>query len=80
MMIHGGWSRLIKGLSDPERYGWSGNFRWPLMSIAVRIVSGLGAILFEELLRWSLHFLLHLPTGFIEPGASTSARRMYQED
>jgi hypothetical protein len=41
---------LIEGLSDPEGYGWSGNFRWPLMSIAVGIVSGLRAILFEELL------------------------------
>src|SRR3989339_85276 len=73
-MMHGGLSRLTEGPSDPERYGWSGNFRWPLMSIAVGIVSGLGAILFEELLRWSLHVLLHLPTGFIEPvrGAESS--------
>ena len=37
------------------------------MSIAVGVVSGLGAILFEELLRWALHFFLHLPTGFLEP-------------
>ena len=42
-------SRLIKSRIAPERYGWSGHFRWPLMSIAVGMVSGLGAILFEEL-------------------------------
>jgi len=58
---------------DPERYGWSSQFRWPLMSIAVGIVSGLGAIFFEELLRWSLHVLLQLPTGFIEPVRGSEA-------
>ena len=59
--------RLIKSRIDPERYGWSGHFRWPLLSIVVGIVAGLGAILFEEMLRWTLHFCLHLPTGFLEP-------------
>lgn len=67
------FSRWIKSLTGPERYGWSSQFRWPLMSIAVGIVSGLGAIFFEELLRWSLHFLLHLPTGFIEPVRGSEA-------
>ena len=68
-------SRWMKSLMDPGRYGWSSQFRWPLMSIAVGIVSGLGAIFFEELLRWSLHVLLNLPTGFIEPvrGSEASA-------
>jgi hypothetical protein len=61
------FSQWMKGHRDPERYGWSSQLRWPLMSIAVGIISGLGAILFEELLRWSLHVLLQLPTGFIEP-------------
>ncbi len=65
--MHGSWRRLIKGRIDPERYGWSGHFRWPLMSIAVGFVAGWGAILFEELLRRALHFFLHLPTGFLEP-------------
>ena len=58
---------LIKSRIDPGRYGWSGHFRWPLLSIAVGIVSGLGAILFEELLRHALYYFLHLPTGFLEP-------------
>ena len=52
---------------DPGRYGRSGHFRWPLLSIAVGMVSGLGAILFEELLRHALYYFLHLPTGFLEP-------------
>jgi CIC family chloride channel protein len=60
-------SRLIKSRIDPERYGWSGHFRWPLMSMAVGVVSGFGAILFEELLRYALYHFLHLPTGFMEP-------------
>ena len=58
---------LIKSRIDPGRYGWSGHFRWPLLSIAVGLVSGLGAILFEELLRNALYYFLHLPTGFVEP-------------
>jgi CIC family chloride channel protein len=37
------------------------------MSIAVGVVSGFGAILFEELLRYALYHFLHLPTGFMEP-------------
>ena len=68
---------LIKSRIDPGRYGWSGHFRWPLLSIAVGLVSGLGAILFEELLRHALYYFLHLPTGFVEPakgmGATTVA-------
>jgi len=62
--ILSGW---IKSFISPERSGWPSQFRWPLMSMAVGTISGLGAILFEELLRWSLHLLLHLPTGFMEP-------------
>ena len=60
-----GWTkqRLTENL-----YGWAGHFRWPLLSIAVGIVAGCGAILFEELLRKALYFFLHLPTGFLEPG------------
>ena len=43
------------------------------MSIAVGIVAGLGAILFEELLRYALYHFLHLPTGFLEPVTGTEA-------
>jgi len=75
--MNGRFFRLIKGRIAPERYGWSDHFRWPLMSMAVGVVSGLGAILFEELLRRALHFFLYLPTGYLEPsrgsGVSTVA-------
>jgi chloride channel protein, CIC family len=66
-------SRLIKNRVPSDRYGWSGHFRWPLMSIAVGVVAGLGAILFEELLRYAFHHFLHLPTGFLEPVPGTEA-------
>ena len=65
--------RLLKSRMDPERYGWSGHVRWPLLSIAVGMVSGLGAILFEELLRLALYHFLRLPTGFMEPVRGTEA-------
>ena len=57
-----GTNRVTAGL-----FGWAGHFRWPLLSVAVGLVSGCGAILFEELLRLALYFFLHLPTGFLEP-------------
>lgn len=60
-------ARLIKSWMATERYGWAGHLRWPLLSIAVGVVSGLGAILFEELLRQALYHFLHLSTGFFEP-------------
>ncbi len=72
--MNGRFFRLIKSGIAPESYGWAGHFRWPLMSIAVGVVSGFGAILFETLLRRALHFFLYLPTGYLEPlkGASVS--------
>ena len=75
--MDGRFFRLIKSRISPERYGVGGHFRWPLMSVAVGVVSGLGAILFEELLRRALHFFLYLPTSYMEPsrgsGVSTVA-------
>ena len=65
--------RLIKSRIDPERYGWTGHFRWPLLSIAVGIVAGLGAILFEESLRQALRYIVHLPTGYLEPPPGAEA-------
>jgi CIC family chloride channel protein len=59
-------SRLTENL-----YGWAGHFHWPLLSVAVGIVAGLGAILFEELLRLAVYYFLHLPAGFIEPSRTT---------
>jgi CIC family chloride channel protein len=65
--VDGRFTRLIRSRIDPDRYGWTGQFRWPLLSIVVGVVSGLGAIVFEELLRHALFHFLHLPTGFLEP-------------
>lgn len=71
----------MQGSSDPGvrkldiggRYGWAGHFRWPLLSIAVGLVAGSGAILFEELLKLTLHFFLVLPAGFQEPQRGAEA-------
>ncbi|OPX19983.1 MAG: chloride channel protein [Desulfobacca sp. 4484_104] len=41
--------------------------RWPLLSIAVGIVAGVGAITFDWLLHLFLKYFIHLPTGYIEP-------------
>ncbi len=65
--MDGRFFRLIKSRIAPERSGGGGHFRWPLISIVVGVVSGLGAILFEELLRRALHFFLYLPTSYLEP-------------
>ncbi len=53
--------------SKEERYGWSSHVRWPLLSIVVGVLAGLGAIFFEELLKLALHHLLRFPTGYLEP-------------
>jgi CIC family chloride channel protein len=66
-------SQWIKGRWSPGSYRWPGQIRWPLMSIAVGTVSGLGAIFFEELLRFTLYHFLRLPTGFLEPVQGAAA-------
>ena len=71
--MDGRFFRLIKSRIAPERSGGGGHFRWPLMSIGVGVVSGLGAILFEELLRRALHFFLYLPTSYLEPARGSGA-------
>jgi chloride channel protein, CIC family len=63
-------AKMGRSMIDTEQYGWAGQFRWPLLSIVVGIIAGLGAILFEESLRWALHHFMHLPTGFMEPQRS----------
>ncbi|MBM4288057.1 MAG: chloride channel protein [Deltaproteobacteria bacterium] len=65
-------SRWSGGFFNAAQGIWTGQFRWPLLSIIVGVIAGCGAILFEESLRWALHFFLHLPTGFMEPGRGSS--------
>lgn len=41
--------------------------RWPLLSVAVGVVAGLGAITFDWLLNLFLGYFIQLPTGYVEP-------------
>ncbi|MFZ2087544.1 MAG: chloride channel protein [Desulfobaccales bacterium] len=65
--------RWTKDRITENLYGWAGHVRWPLLSIAVGIVAGFGAILFEETLRTTLYYFLHLPAGFLEPERGATA-------
>jgi CIC family chloride channel protein len=46
---------------------WSYHFRWIVLSLAVGVVSGLGAIFFDELLQLTLKYCIQLRTGYLEP-------------
>jgi CBS domain-containing protein len=48
-----------------------------LLSIGVGIVAGLGAILFDRLLGWTLHVVLEAFTGYAEPMAGTPAASLF---
>jgi len=48
-------------------------FRLMLLSVGVGVVAGLGAILFDRLLGWTLHNVLEAFTGYAEPQAGSSA-------
>ncbi len=52
--------------------GWPRQFRLTFLSIAVGIVAGLGAILFDQLLGLALD-ALRLITGYLEPGRGAPA-------
>jgi CIC family chloride channel protein len=51
---------------------WPRQFRLTLLSIAVGVVAGVGAILFDHLLGLALE-LLRLITGYVEPGRGASS-------
>ncbi|HSE15309.1 MAG TPA: chloride channel protein, partial [Candidatus Deferrimicrobium sp.] len=64
--------RLSKGLSRlPSQ------FRLMLLSVGVGIVAGLGAILFDRLLGWTLHAVLESFTGYAEPKAGSPAASLF---
>jgi CIC family chloride channel protein len=46
---------------------WSYHFRWVTLSIAVGVVSGIGAIVFDELLLFILKHTITCFTGYMEP-------------
>ncbi|HEU5361147.1 MAG TPA: chloride channel protein [Candidatus Deferrimicrobiaceae bacterium] len=52
--------------------GWPRQFRLMLLSMAVGVVAGMGAILFDQLLSLALEGL-RLITGYIEPGRGAPA-------
>ena len=56
-----------------KKFDWTGQCRWPLLSVIVGVIAGMGAILFEESLRWTFRHFLSLPTGYQEPGVGASA-------
>jgi CIC family chloride channel protein len=54
---------------------WSRHFRWMWLSILVGVVAGFGAILFDESLKLTFHYLITFHTGYAEPprGADAAA-------
>ncbi len=73
--LGGSESSLIRWSKDwiPQKVSeWPRQFRLTLLSIAVGIVAGVGAILFDQLLGLALD-LLWMITGYIEPGRGSPA-------
>lgn len=61
------WDRLVRTISR-----WPGQLRLMLLSIAVGVVAGLGAILFDRLLAFVLGALIFPNTGYQEPGTGAA--------
>ncbi len=55
---------------------WSYHFRWVTLSIAVGVVSGVGAIVFDELLHLILRLTITHFTGYIEPMRGAPAAKV----
>ncbi|MCK9377094.1 MAG: chloride channel protein [Syntrophobacterales bacterium] len=55
---------------------WSYHFRWVVLSIAVGVVSGLGAIVFDELLLYILRHTVTFLTGYLEPARGAPAAQV----
>jgi len=66
--IASAWGRFNGTISR-----WPAQLRLMLLSIAVGVVAGLGAILFDHLLALALGRLIHPHTGYMEPGAGAPA-------
>src|SRR5512143_992214 len=52
-------------------------FRLMLLSVGVGIVAGVGAILFDRLLGWTLHAVLESFTGYAEPKTGSPAASLF---
>jgi len=68
--------RLRERLSN-ELSRLPSQFRLMLLSIGVGVVAGLGAILFDRLLGWTLHAVLETLTGYTEPPTGSSAESLF---
>jgi CIC family chloride channel protein len=55
---------------------WSYHFRWVTLSIAVGVVSGIGAIVFDELLLTILKYTITAFTGYVEPSRGAPAAQV----
>jgi CIC family chloride channel protein len=55
---------------------WSYHFRWVTLSIAVGVVSGIGAIVFDELLQFILRHTITFLTGYLEPTRGAPAAQV----
>ena len=55
---------------------WSYHFRWVTLSIAVGVVSGIGAIVFDELLQFILRHTITALTGYLEPTRGAPAGKV----
>ncbi|WP_319779891.1 chloride channel protein [Maridesulfovibrio sp.] len=55
------------GLERFRFSNWHQHARWLLLSIAVGVVAGLGAVFFDRLLDNALEFFVKLPISFFEP-------------
>ena len=52
---------------------WRYHCRWILLSLAVGVVSGFGAIFFDELLALTFKYCIQLRTGYLEPAPGAPA-------
>ena len=71
----GSGNRLDRSIKEwiPQKVSqWPRQLRLTLLSIAVGVVAGIGAILFDQLLGLALD-LLSLITGYVEPGRGSPA-------
>ena len=66
------WARRVQERVSHAISPWPRPLRLLLLGIMVGVVSGLGAILFDALLRLALEHFIRLPTGYAEPARNAA--------
>ncbi len=61
------WRRYIERFRFAH---WPSHARSLVLCLAVGSVAGLGAVFFDHLLEYTLHYFVHLPLSYLEPGLS----------